>query len=50
MAGEAGFTVTLDNTEFVKAAAATAAALTRMAGDYMTLACVLQALGEDVNY
>lgn len=45
-----GFSVSLDNSDFVAAAAKAAAALSRMAGDYFTLACALQGLGEDVCY
>jgi hypothetical protein len=45
-----GFSVSLDNSDFVAAAAKAAAALSRMAGDYLTLACVLESLGENVFY
>jgi len=50
LAGEPGFSVALDNSEFVATAAKAAAAMSRMAGDFMTLACVLQQLGEEVHY
>ena len=50
LAGEPGFYVSLDNSDFVAAAGKAAAALSRMAGDYLTLACVLQSLGEEVPY
>tara|TARA_B100001105_G_scaffold77022_1_gene60910 strand:- start:4179 stop:4490 length:312 start_codon:yes stop_codon:yes gene_type:complete len=50
IAGVPGFSVTIDNSDFVATAAKASAALSRMAGDYLTLACVLQALGEDISY
>ena len=48
--GEAGFSIALDNSHIVVAAAKMSAALTRIASDYFTLATVLQAAGEDVSY
>lgn len=50
LAGEPGFSVALDHSDFVKAAATAAAALSRMACAYSNLACVLQSLGEDICY
>jgi hypothetical protein len=48
IAGEPGFTVSLDQSDLVTNSHKMAAALERIASNYMTLASVLQALGEDV--
>ena len=50
LAGQEGFTVPLDSSDLVTAAAKASAALTRMAYDYLTLASALTSLGEDINY
>lgn len=48
--GREGYTVPYDNSDLVTASAKASGALSRMAGDFSNLACVLQALGEDIHY
>lgn len=50
LAGEPDFSIPLDSSHIVVSAAKMSAAMTRMASDYINLATVLQALGEDISY
>ncbi|MFK4706217.1 hypothetical protein ABIC83_003056 [Roseateles asaccharophilus] len=50
IAGDQGFSVMLDNTDFVASAAKAAAALSTMSTTYMNLAVILNSLGENVVY
>jgi len=45
-----GYGISADHSDFVAAAAKGAAAMARLHADCSTLACVLQELGETVNY
>lgn len=47
--GDDGFKVVLDQADLVLHASKAATALSRLAGDYMTLACVLSGLGEQID-
>lgn len=47
--GEPDYRVMLDQSDLVTSAAKAATALSRIAADYMTLATILQGLGENVD-
>ncbi len=48
--GQEGYSISHSQTDMAANATKAAVGLARMAADYCTLACVLQALGEDVCY
>lgn len=45
-----GFSVSHDHSEYVQRAAKACACAQRMANDFVTLACILEHLGESVSY